>query len=117
MENLWQDLRYGMRMLAKSPIVTLVAVFTLALGIGANTAIFSSVSAFMFRPLPVPEPNQMVRPFELTEDRGTTDSFSYPDFKDYREQTTLFEGLVAEDMAQAAISTQNQSDLIWGQVV
>jgi macrolide transport system ATP-binding/permease protein len=112
-----QDLRYGIRLLVKSPGVTIVAVLALALGIGANTAIFSGVSAFIFRPLPVPEPDQLVRPFEATDDRGTTDSFSYPDFADYRDQNTVFEGLVAEDLAQAAISAQNQNDVIWGQVV
>ena len=117
MQTFWQDLRYGIRMLAKSPGITIVAILALALGIGANTAIFSGVSAFIFRPLPVPEPDRMVRPFEATDDRGTTDSFSYPDFKDYREQNTVFAGLIAEDMAQAAISTGDQNDVIWGQLV
>lgn len=112
-----QDLKYGARMLWKTPGTTAVAVLALALGIGANAAIFSGVSAFLFRPLPVPEPDRIVRPFEVTDDRGETDSFSYPDYTDYRDQSTSFEGLVAEDMAQAAISTQNQNDVIWGQVV
>lgn len=117
MQTFWQDLRYGIRMLAKSPGTTIVAVLALAMGIGANTAIFSGVSAFILRPLPVPEPDQLVRPFETTDDRGRSDSFSYPDFVDYRDQNTVFAGLIAEDMAQAAISTQNQNDVIWGQVV
>ena len=68
------------------------------------------------RPLPVAEADRLVRPVETTDDRGTTESFSYPDFVDYRDQSTVFESLIAEDMAQAAISDQNQSD-IWGQVV
>lgn len=117
MNEFIQDLRYGVRMLFKSPGVTLVAVLALGLGIGANTAIFSGVSAFIFRPLPVPEPDQLVRPFEVTGDRGATDSFSYPDFADYRDQNSAFAGMVAEDMTQAAISDQNQNDVIWGQVV
>ena len=117
MHTFIQDLRYGIRMLAKSPGITIVAVLALALGIGANAAIFSGVSAFLLRPLPVPEPDRLVRPFETTDDRGKSDSFSYPDFADYRDQNTVFEGLIAEDMAQAAISTQNQNDVIWGQVV
>ena len=117
MHTLIQDLRYGVRMLVKSPGVTVVAVIALALGIGANTAIFSGVSAFLFRPLPVPAPEQLVRPFEATEDRGPGGNFSYPDFVDYRDQSTVFEGIVAEDMVQAAISAQNQNDVIWGQVV
>jgi predicted permease len=115
--NVWQDLRYGARMLMKTPIVTVVAVFTLALGIGANTAIFSGVNAFLLRPLPVPEPDQIVRPVEITEDRGHAEEFSYPDFADYRDQSTVFQGVVAENMTQAVISAENQNDVIWGQTV
>ncbi|HUE83015.1 MAG TPA: ABC transporter permease [Pyrinomonadaceae bacterium] len=117
MYTLLQDLRYGIRMLVKTPGVTIVAVLALALGIGANAAIFSGVSAFLFRSLPVPEPDQLVRLFEATEDRGTTGSFSYPDFADYCDQNSVFAGLVAEDLAQAALSTENQNDVIWGQFV
>ncbi len=117
METLLKDLRYGVRMLTKTPGVTVVAVITLALGIGANTAIFSGVSAFLMRPLPVPDPEQLIRPLEIAEDRGTSDEMSYPDFLDYRNQSTVFAGLAAEDMVQAAIDTENQNDVIWGQVV
>lgn len=117
MQTLIQDIKYGIRMLAKSPGTTAVAVIALALGIGANAAIFSGVSAFLFRPLPVPHPDQLVRQFESTDDRGETESFSYPDFADYRDQSTSFQGLVAEDMTQAALGTQDQNDIIWGEMV
>ena len=117
MENLIKDIRYGVRMFTKNPGVALVAVVTLAFGIGANTAIFSGVSAFLMRPLNVPNASELVRPAELTEDRAFTDEFSYPDFLDYRNQATSFTGLAAEDMIQAAIDTENQNDVIWGQVV
>lgn len=117
MFKFWQDVRYGARTLAKNPGVTLVAVLTLALGIGANTAIFSGVSAFIFRPLPVPEPEQLTRPSEVTEDRGVSDELSYPDYVEYRNQNSVFTGMAAEDMVQVAIGTQDQNDVIWGQVV
>jgi len=117
MRTFIQDFRYGIRMLGKTPAMTIVAVLALALGIGANAAIFSGVNAFLLRPLPVPEPDQIVRPFEATDDRGMTDSFSYPDFADYRDQSTVYEGLIAEDLTQAAISTENENDVIWGQLV
>jgi macrolide transport system ATP-binding/permease protein len=117
MQTIWQDVRYGARMLLKHPGVTIVAVLALALGIGANTAIFSGVNAFILRPLPAPQPDELVRPFETTEDRGRSDEFSYPDFADYRDQSTAFEGLAAENMTQAAISAENQNDVIWGQTV
>jgi len=117
MENLIKDIRYGVRMFTKNPGVAVVAVVTLAFGIGANTAIFSGVSAFLMRPLNVPNASELVRPAEITEDRELTDEFSYPDFVDYRNQATSFTGLAAEDMIQAAIDTENQNDVIWGQVV
>lgn len=117
MENFLKDIRYGVRMLSKNPGVTLVAVITLALGIGANTAIFSGVNAFLMRPLDVPNARELIRPMEMTEDRNLTDEFSYPDFVDYRNQSTSFTGLAGEDMLQAAIDAENQNDVIWGQVV
>ena len=112
-----KDIRYGIRMLTKNPGVTLVAVMTLALGIGANAAIFSGVSAFLMRPLPVTAPDELIRPMEVSEDRGLADELSYPDFLDYRSQSTSFTGLSAEDMIQAAIDAENQNDVVWGQVV
>ena len=117
MENLIKDIRYGVRMLTKNPGVTLVAVITLALGIGANTAIFSGVSAFLMRPLAVPNASALIRPIEIAEDRGATDELSYPDFLDYRDQAASLVDMSAEDMVQAAIDAENQNDVIWGQVV
>src|SRR5687768_4690432 len=117
METVFQDIRYGVRMLTKNPGVTVVAVLTLALGIGANAAIFSGVSTFIFRPLPVPDAHQLVRPAELAEDRGISDELSYPDFVDYRNQSTVFEAMSAEDMVPVALDAETQSDVIWGQVV
>jgi len=117
MSNFLKDLRYAVRMLTKTPWVTCVAIITLALGIGANTAIFSGVNAFIFRALPVAEPERLIRPVEIADDRGTTDSLSYPDFVDYRDQSTSYSAFCAEDMVQAAIDTQEQNDVIWGQLV
>jgi putative ABC transport system permease protein len=112
-----KDINYGLRKLLKNPGVTLVAVITLGLGIGANTAIFSGVNAFLMRPLPVPRPHELIRPMEVAEDRELHDEMSYPDFLDYRAQSGSFLGLAAEDMASAAIDTEDQNDVIWGQVV
>ncbi len=94
METFWNDARYGLRMLAKSPAFTLVAVLTLALGIGANTAIFSVVNAVVLQPLPLPDSDQLVSGNALTKE-GRPIWFSYPDFLDLRAATTLLEGYSA----------------------
>jgi len=112
-----KDIRYAIRMLIKTPAVTCVAILTLALGIGANTAIFSGVSAFILREIPVPEANRLIRPVEIGEDGRAADEVSYPDFVEYRNQSTSFTGLSGEDMLQVAIDTQDQNDVIWGQAV
>src|SRR5262249_29107998 len=97
--------------------VTCVVLVTRLVGISGNAAIFSRVSSFLLRPLPVPEAQQLVRPVELAEDRGMNSEISYPDFVDYRQQSTMFAGLAAEDMAQVALNTSDRSDVIYGQVV
>ncbi len=116
MSSFIKDIRYGIRMLLKTPTLTLVAALTLALGIGATTAIFSGVNAFVLRPLALPEPERVVRLFELVGG-NTRDSFSFADYKDYNEQNDVFEGIAATTMSQAALSQENQNDVIWGEVV
>jgi len=102
LENLWQDLRYSVRMLAKSPVFTLVAVVSLALGIGANTAIFSLMDVVMLRSLPVDEPGQLVL-FGDGRASGSTDSlpneswrlYSYPFFHSFSQKNEVFSGVAA----------------------
>jgi putative ABC transport system permease protein len=90
MQTLWQDLRFGARMLLKKPGFTLIAVITLALGIGANTAIFSVVKAALLRPLPYPESGRLVRVMEYRTNFGV-ELISYPNFTDWRAQQKVFE--------------------------
>src|SRR5262249_37739373 len=93
MQTLLQDLRYGARMLLKKPGFTLIAVITLGLGIGANTAIFSIVNAVLLRPFPYQAPERLVI---LQEHYGVGGfSPSYPNFADWRVQNTLFDSMVA----------------------
>src|SRR4026207_1828668 len=88
MESILADIRYGLRILLKQPGFTLVAVVTLALGIGANTAIFSLVNSILLRPLPFREPDRVVRLIQASPKLGLdTWGVSQADFAAYREQT------------------------------
>ena len=94
MDTLLQDIRFGIRMLLKSPLFTVAAVLCLGLGIGANAAIFSFVYGIVIRPLPFDESNRLVYMNENSPSRGFSRmSISYPDFVDWREQNTTFEGI------------------------
>jgi macrolide transport system ATP-binding/permease protein len=121
MRTYFKDVRFGLRVLWKSKGFTAVAVLTLALGIGVNTAIFSGVSAFVLRQLPgVSEPEGLVSLFEapVVSGRGGFNNFSYPDYKDYVERTDVFEGVQANTMVQAAIGADRErTDVDWGQLV
>ena len=96
MNRILHDLRGGYRLMLKSPGFSLVAILSLALGIGANTAIFSVVSAVLFRPLPVKDPHQLVSLYSgFGSNRTTYGPFSYVDYVDFAEKTDVFSGLVA----------------------
>jgi putative ABC transport system permease protein len=96
MGTLLSDLRYGLRMLTKNPGFSAVAILTLALGIGANTAIFSVVDAVLLRPLPYKDPAQLVVMREKTPRVGNV-SVSYPDFLDWRQQSRTFAAMAAAE--------------------
>jgi predicted permease len=91
-ETLWKDLRYGFRMLARTPGLAIVAVLTLALGIGANTALFSVVNGVLLNPLPYPHPNQVVSVSSWEAEFGAG-SISYPDYVDWARDNRTFSSL------------------------
>jgi putative ABC transport system permease protein len=94
MKSLWQDVRFGIRMLVKNPVVTFVAVITLALGIGANTAIFSVVNAVLLHSLPYGDSDRLVTVWEKKQERDQN-TINLGNFSDWKEQNRVFEDMAA----------------------
>ena len=118
MKTLWQDLRYGIRMLIKSPGFTLVAVVALALGTGANTAIFSVVNAVLLRPLPFNEPKRIVQIWENNLPRGWTQNTVSPhNFADWQKQSRSFEEMAAYEFESFILIGGDMPERIGGSLV
>jgi len=117
METLWQDLRYGLRMLLKSPGFTLVAVIALALGIGANTAIFSVVNAVLLRRLPYQDPERLVMVWENNRSRGRQRNVINPgNFMDWREQNNVCSQMAAFVDSRFNLTGADEPEEVPGQI-
>ena len=113
-DEMMQDLRYGVRMLVKRPGFTLVAVLSLALGIGANTAIFSLINTLLLRPLPIRQPEQLVALNNVGEGRSMFSNFSYPNYKDLRDRNEAFSDLIAYRIMPLSSSHDGINERLWG---
>ena len=118
MRNEFDDFRYAFRLLRKSPAFTITAIVTLALGIGANTAIYTLLDQAMVRDLPVKQPGKLAVLRFSGEDTGSTHArgdsalvFSYPMYRDLRDRNSVFSGLIATSWAQVGVQWHNQPDL------
>jgi putative ABC transport system permease protein len=114
MRGVWQDIRYGIRVLAKSPAFTAVAVLTLALGIGANTAIFTVVYGVLLRPLPFPQPERIVQLAESYQTQSDEMSVSAKELESLREYGQLFEHIAGYTDAGFNLATGNEAEHIRG---
>ena len=111
MGTLLHDLRYGLRMLARNPGFTAVAVLTLALGIGANSAIFTVVDALLLRPLPVSRPERLVQ-LQIKSPQGFEAGFSYPDYADVRQQVKSFSGVAVYSRQSRFLNSLDESSMV-----
>ena len=107
MNSFRQDLRYALRQLRKSPGFSAIAVITLALGIGATTAIFSVVYGVLLRPLPYADPDRLVSVFEITN-QGHRNRLADPNFDDFRDQSHSFESIAKYSASPAPVSGGSQ---------
>ncbi len=115
MGTLLQDLKYGLRMLARNPGFTAVAVITLALGIGANTAIFSVLNAVLLHPLPYKDPDQLVVIWENNASKGIEHGIVSPlDFLDWRDQSHSFEEISAWRTWFYTLTGRGEAEQVWG---
>jgi predicted permease len=117
LERLLQDLRFGVRMLRKNPGFTLIAVLTLALGIGANTAIFSLIDVVLLKLLPVKDPTQLVVLAKRREAGPIGPTFSYPLYQDLHERNQVFAGILAYSGVALNLSGNGQTERVAGELV
>jgi predicted permease len=116
-EALIRDVRHALRGLRRAPGFTAVAVATLAIGIGVNGTIFSVVNSVLFRPLPVERPAELVNIYGRAVTSSDHDAISYPNYLDYRAQSTTLAGLAAHTNFFASVSIEGSSELVVGEIV
>jgi predicted permease len=114
MEKLLQDIRFGFRQLLKKPGFAALAIISMALGIGANTSIFSLVDTVLLRPLAVNEPSQLVELYGTSNNGQDWSLQSYLNYKDYRDRNTVFSGLFVYRVVVSSLTVNNASSRVWG---
>ncbi|MGD2217647.1 MAG: ABC transporter permease, partial [Gemmatimonadales bacterium] len=117
MDTLLADLRYAVRRLSQRPGFTAIALLTMALGIGANSAIFSIVNAVLLRPLPVESPEQLVEIYSQEEDDDFPVTQAYPDYLDIRARDDLFSGVTTYTADFFSVSVGPRSEVMFGESV
>jgi predicted permease len=117
-EHIGQDVRYALRMFGRTPGFTAVVVITLALGIGANTAVFSLINAALLKMLPVKDPQQLVQFIKIRPTDGEIDGFSYPEFERFRRETQTFSGLLGfASLGDVNVEVNGHGEIANGQLV
>ncbi len=117
MEKLFQDIRFGLHQLLRKPGFAALAIISMALGIGANTSIFSLLDTALLRPLPVQEPSQLVELYGTLHNGADITLQSYLNYKDYRDRNTSLSGLCAYRVVVSALSHDGKNQRVWGYLV
>ena len=117
MDSLQQDLRYALRALRKTPVFTIAATLTLALGLGVNISVFTVMNAALLETLPVREPDRLVQVYSWSEQGGDHFDFSYPLYVDLRDGARTLESLAAHKSATVGVSTRDRSDRVVAEFV
>src|SRR5664279_158490 len=115
MTHLLADLRYALRTLKRSPLFATVAILSLALGIGANTAIFTLIDQILLRRLPIRDPEQLVMLYQRGSHNGSNMGdrmHSYPIYQDYQKKAEPFEEVICRRLVSASVSVDNQTERV-----
>ena len=117
MDTLWKDLRFAVRVLMKSPGFSAVVIFSLALGIGATTAVYSIVNAYLLRPMPVDHPERLLAIYVSVPNSGVNvEGFSLPQWKDFRAQETGLSDIMGSTGLPLSMTDGEKPELIWGEI-
>jgi len=117
METLFQDLRYAFRVIVKSPVLSGLAILSLALGIGANTTIFSVANALLLQSVPVAEPGRLMALYTTDKKNPGFNPISHLNWKDYGKQADVFEGILGYDWTEMSLKTTGDAQRVFGQLV
>jgi predicted permease len=118
MLTVWQDIRFAVRTFFKTPGFTLIAVLSIALGIAANTSVFTLVNAVLFKPMPVPQPDRLVALYITEPNSKFPREFSYQDYKHYRDNNRVFSDLFVHYGTPVSMkNATDKAELIWGELV
>ncbi|MFY9609357.1 MAG: ABC transporter permease [Blastocatellia bacterium] len=118
MNRLLQDLRYGMRVMVKTPALSVVAVLSIALGIAVNTSVFTLINGMLLKPMPVGNPEQLVALYTTEPNRPYPGSFSYPEYLDYRDHNQVFSALFIHYTTTLSLKEQGElAEMVSGEMV
>ncbi len=117
METIWQDMRFAVRTLGRSPMYVAVVVLTLTIGVGINATIFTMVNTLLLRPLPVRAPEELVEIYSFNAEYGVPITSSYPDYLSISESATTVSGIAGHSMLGASMTSNGRAEMVYGEFI